>query len=320
MTSQRVIECPALALYAYCPLLRTMANKVLVTGASGLLGREVFKRFVEEKWDTFGLAYSRVHGDLHKVNLCDEKEVEAVLERFKPQVVIHAAAERRPDVVANQAEAAVALNVTATQSLVKLCSMRNIYLLYISTDYVFDGKDPPYSPSAATNPLNAYGTTKRDGENVVLQNPKFGVLRVPVLYGPVEYLGESAVTTLFSSVMDSKKSVKMSDYEQRYPTHVINCAQVCVGLAKEHVRSNSASGIWHFSGEEVFTKYAMSLAMADLFGLGSDHLAPVKEASAGATRPYDCHLDSSATTKIVPITYIPFSEGIKKVLEPFCQA
>lgn len=287
-------------------------SRALVTGASGLLGREVLKCFAGGKWEVLGLAYSRARENLRKVDLCDPVQVEKVLTQFHPDVVVHCAAERRPDIVNNQRDKAEALNVNATQILAELCSKRNIYLLYISTDYVFDGKDPPYVPSAPTNPINAYGLTKRDGEGVVLQHAGLGVLRVPVLYGPLESLGESAVTTLFSLVRDPTKPAKVSDYEQRYPTHVINCAQVCLGLAEQRL-----AGIWHFSGRESFTKYTMALAMAEVFGLSGNHLTGVKEPSSGAVRPYDCHLDSSATEKIVPVTYIPFREGIKAVLEPF---
>ena len=294
-----------------------MAKKVLVTGASGLLGREIFKCFSAAKWEILGLAYSRAKDDLKKVDLCNRMEVESVLEEFEPKVVIHAAAERRPDVVDKQTDMAVAVNVGATEILADLCSKKNIYLLYISTDYVFDGSNPPYAPDAPTNPLNTYGLTKRDGETMVLKHSGFGVLRVPVLYGPVEYLGESAVTTLFSAVMDSKNTTKMSNHEQRYPTHVTNCAQVCLGLAEKQVSSGDAAGIWHYSGTEVFTKYTIGLAMAKLFNLSADHLIPVLGPSGGAPRPYDCHLDGSATTNMFPISYIPFRDGIKNLLEPF---
>lgn len=294
-----------------------MAKRVLVTGASGLFGREILKCFAATQWEVLGLAFSRASGDLKKVDLCDRAQVEAVLDEFRPSVVVHAAAERRPDVVEKQTNVAVALNVDATQTLAELCCKRDTYLLYISSDYVFDGKDPPYAPSAPTNPLNTYGRTKRDGELVILQNPKFGVLRVPILYGPLETLGESAVTVLFSAVLDSSKPAKMCDYQLRYPTHITNCSQVCVGLAEKYVSGGNAAGIWHYSGQEMFTKYKMALVMAESFGLSTDHIVPVREPPGGAPRPHDCHLESSATLKAVSVDYIPFREGIKKVLEPF---
>lgn len=249
-------------------------------------------------------------------------EVEGVLNDFKPNVVVHAAAERRPDVVSKQPESAKALNITATASLAELCKEKGIFLLYISTDYVFDGKSPPYKPEAPTNPLNTYGESKRDGELETLKYSEHAVLRVPILYGEVEYLGESAVTTLFSAVKDSTKETSVSDYQRRYPTHVADVAYVCSQLAKRHVEAvpgSPAAGIWHWSASECYTKYAMACTMAELFGLPTSHLIPVREPEVGATtRPYDTQLDPTATVRAIGHTpSVPFREGIQQSLQPY---
>lgn len=294
-----------------------MAKKVLVTGASGLLGREILKQFIANQWEVLGLAFSRAKEGLRKVDLCDVKQVETVLDQFNPTIVVHAAAERRPDVVDKQTQLAAALNVTATESLASLCSKRSIYLLYISSDYVFDGKNPPYKPSDSTNPLNTYGQLKLDGELAVLKYTQFGILRIPVLYGQIESLSESAVTVLFKAVSNPSKRAELNDLQLRFPTHVADCAQVCVGLANKQVSSNDAGGIWHWSGAECFTKYTMAVAMAEVFGLSSGHLVPDKSMPSGAPRPYDCKLDNSETKKIVDVQQTPFREGIKKALKSF---
>ena len=294
-----------------------MANKVLVTGASGLLGRAVLQSFTKAGWDVLGLAYSRAREGLRKVDLCDPKQVENVLDEFQPQVVIHSAAERRPDVVDKKSDSALALNVNATESLVSLCAQRSIYMLYISSDAVFDGKAPPYKPDSATNPLSIYGQSKRDGEIAVLKHAGMGVLRLPVLYGVVEDLSESSVTTVFSVLLNSDKPGKVSDYERRYPTHVADCAAVCLGLAEKQIQSGDAQGIWHWSSNECYTKYTMAGVMAELFSLKNDHLVPVREPSGGAPRPFDSHLDASETEKAIPINRTLFREGIKQVLERF---
>lgn len=294
-----------------------MAKKVLVTGASGLLGREILKQFVSNEWDALGLAYSRIYGSLRKIDLCDEAQIETVLDEFSPTVVVHSAAERRPDVVEKQTQTATALNVGATEKLASLCASRNIYLLYISSDYVFDGNDPPYKPEALTNPLNTYGQMKLDGEIAVRRYKQFGVLRIPVLYGNVESLGESAVTSLFQAVMDSSKPAKMNDFQLRYPTHVTDCAQVCVGLAGKYLSKENACGIWHWSSEECYTKYSMAVAMAEVFGLSSDHLIADKSPPSGAPRPFDCKLDTSETKKIVSVQQTPFKDGVRAALKSY---
>ena len=302
----------ALCHVLFYDVIKMAARKVLITGASGLLGRELMRRFRREGWECKGLAYSRVRGSLVRVDLCEREEVEGVVEDFKPHIVVHSAAERRPDVVSKKEEQAKALNVGATEILTQICQQRSIFLLYISTDYVFDGLQPPYSPQAPTNPLNAYGVSKRDGELAVQNYQRSAVLRVPVLYGAVETLAESAVTTLLSSVLDSSKEARMSHYEQRYPTHIQDVAQVCEGIC-----SRQAAGVWHCSGGERLTKYSMACIMAEVFGLPSTHLLAVTEPSGGTPRPYDSQLDCSSTQSVVPTAQTPFRAGIRQVLEPF---
>ena len=185
------------------------ARKVLITGASGLLGRELMRRFRQEKWQNLGLAFTRARESLLRVDLRDRAEVEKVLVDFRPTVVVHAAAERRPDEVERHPEAALALNVSATETLAELCSKHGIFLIYMSSDYVFDGRNPPYSPDSPTNPPNTYGQSKKDGETAVLKHAGTVVLRVPILYGQVEQLGESSVTAVFSLVLNSDRESKV---------------------------------------------------------------------------------------------------------------
>ena len=174
-----------------------MNKRVLITGASGLLGRAIVKEFTQSEngWEVLGLAYSRAKGALRKVDLKSKDEVDSVVEEFKPSIVIHSAAERRPDVVEKKEEETKMLNVDATRTIAEASAKANAFFLYISTDYVFDGTNPPYKPTDKPNPLNKYGQSKLDGENVTLEFlPRSGVLRVPILYGPVEHIHESAVT------------------------------------------------------------------------------------------------------------------------------
>lgn len=181
--------------------------RVLITGASGLLGRAIMKQFSNsDKWDVLGLAHSRATGVLKKVDLLDFDETKRVVKNFKPHILIHAAAERRPDVVENDEETCMKLNVGVTKTLASAINELNSdagapehFMLYISTDYVFDGSSPPYKPHDEANPLNKYGKSKLAGEQVMqAYNSDGGILRVPILYGKVESIKESAVTGVFS--------------------------------------------------------------------------------------------------------------------------
>ncbi len=150
--------------------------KVLLTGASGLLGRAVHSQCNEKGYDTKALAFTRSDPakQLVKLDLTDSAAVEACLKDFRPDVVIHTAAERRPDVVEKDPTASHAINVDAPASIATIASKLDKVplLINISTDYVFDGSKPPYKVDDAPNPLNAYGVSKLQGERAVAEHAK----------------------------------------------------------------------------------------------------------------------------------------------------
>ncbi|GFR91983.1 methionine adenosyltransferase 2 subunit beta-like [Elysia marginata] len=296
-----------------------MAKRVLVTGASGLLGRECLKAFADDpEWTSLGLAFSRSSGGLKKVNLTDPAETAAAVREFKPSVILHSAAERRPDVVEKDPEKTNKINVESTENLCQLASELGAYVIFISTDYVFDGTKPPYKPGDPTCPLNKYGQSKADGEKVVLKaNPDNIVFRVPVLYGEVERLDESAVTILFSKVKDTSKPAEMNHCERRYPTFCADLGRAIKVLANSRAKDPTLTGEFHWSGDEMLTKYDMAVIMAELFGLPTSHIVADTKPAVGVPRPFDCHLDCGRMDALGVVKRTPFREGIKSCLEKY---
>ncbi|KAF9530300.1 hypothetical protein CPB83DRAFT_851344 [Crepidotus variabilis] len=272
--------------------------KILVTGASGVLGTAVFQAFKSSGYDVVGLANSRSGGQYTKLDLTNTEEVTKLLKKLQPDWVIHCAAERRPDVAEKDPAAAQKLNAEVPGNLSKLAKDLNFKLIYISTDYVFDGTSPPYTPSSATNPVNLYGKSKRDGEVAVLEvnGAKATVLRVPVLYGPAPHNSDSAVNILLDVVQDqSGKTYKMDHYATRYPTNVADIAAFLVRLS---TLKKALPPILHYSGEEPFTKYEMCLVLAKILGLPHKHITADAEPPTGdgaTSRPRDCHLYTKET-------------------------
>jgi len=164
------------------------------------------------------------------------------LNEIRPQAVIHCAANRFPDKVDKDPEGTRVLNVEASRNLAKLCADRDVFLIYISTDYVFSGKpgEAPYEADAATGPTNLYGQTKLDGEAAVLGEYKAAgkeglgvVLRVPVLYGEADKPEDSAVNILTETVrkaaQNGAKEVSMDHWALRFPTNTADVGRVCRG-------------------------------------------------------------------------------------------
>uniref|UniRef100_A0A3Q4NBJ4 Methionine adenosyltransferase 2 subunit beta n=1 Tax=Neolamprologus brichardi TaxID=32507 RepID=A0A3Q4NBJ4_NEOBR len=259
------------------------APRVLVTGATGLLGRAVCREFHSAGWTVTGTGYRRARLRLLRCDLTDEDAVRGLLHEYKPDVIVHCAAERRPDVMERHTEAAVNLNVHATSTLAKEAATCGALFLYISTDYVFDGRNPPYGEDDSPNPLNVYGRSKLEGEREALRHcPGAVVLRVPVLFGEVESVTESVVTSLYLKVQEaSEESCTLDHVLQRFPTDARDVAAVCRKLSERARQDPSIKGVFHFSGKEQMTKYEMAVAIAQAFNLPSGHLIPVSEQPAG---------------------------------------
>lgn len=295
------------------------SRRVLITGATGLLGRAVYKEFRQNNWHALGCGFRRARPKFEQVNLLDSDAVHHIIYDFQPHVIVHCAAERRPDVVENQPDAAAQLNVDASGNLAKEAAAIGAFLIYISSDYVFDGTDPPYGEEDIPSPLNLYGKTKLEGEKAVLENNLgAAVLRIPVLYGEVEKLEESAVTVMFDKIQFSNKSANMDHWQQRFPTHVKDVATVCRQLAEKRMLDPSIKGTFHWSGNEQMTKYEMACAIADAFNLPSSHLRPITDSPVlGAQRPRNSQLDCSKLETLGIGQRTPFRIGIKESLWPF---
>ncbi|KAJ2355684.1 hypothetical protein IWW50_003157, partial [Coemansia erecta] len=231
--------------------------KVVVTGASGLLGRAVVKEAEKRNLEVIGTAFSRATDKLEKLDLSDQAAVSAFLSKHQPQAVIHCAAEKRPDVAESNQPAVEQLNAQVPGYLARLAKQINAFFVYISTDYVFDGTKPPYQVDDQPNPLNFYGRTKLAGEKAVLAaNEQAVILRVPVLYGEAESASESAINVLVDLVRGSANA-KVDALQARFPTCTDDVARVLLDMAEVSVGAagEAISGIFHFSAKEELTKY-----------------------------------------------------------------
>lgn len=289
-----------------------MARTVLITGATGLLGRQVVKAFKQENWDVKGTGFSRADGNtILKVDLGSESELTKALDDTKPQAVVHCAANRFPDKVDKDPEGTRKLNIDASKSLAKLCAERDIVVIYISTDYVFSGKegDAPYEADAQTGPTNLYGQTKLDGEEAVFGEYKAAgkeglavVLRVPVLYGQAETPAESAVNVLTDAVKKAQNgtSVTMDHWSLRYPTNTEDVARICQDVVSKYLETTDRTSlprVLQFSSEDKFTKYEICQLFADILGADIKAMAANAQGNdpnASVQRPYDCHLSTKA--------------------------
>src|SRR5690606_8717745 len=142
------------------------------------------------------------------------------------------------------------------------------------------------------------------------------VLRVPVLYGLTDDLAESAVTVIAESVADPAPK-RLDHWAARYPTFTDDVAVVLRQIVERRRREPSFGGVYHWSGDERFTKYEMARAIAEIWEIDASHLQPDSAEPAGAPRPRDCQLDCSALEALGIGHRSRFRDALKACIEPF---
>ncbi|KHO01475.1 NAD dependent epimerase/dehydratase family protein [Metarhizium album ARSEF 1941] len=310
-----------------------------VTGATGLLGREIMAAFRQSPaWRVKGTACSRADGvEIVKVDLENEdsNELNVLLDQVKPHVIVHAAAQRFPDRVDKDPEGARALNIDASRRLARVALSRGILLIYISTDYVFPGipGDAPYEADATPQPTNLYGQTKFDGERAILDEAaKAGkpgaaiVLRVPVLYGHAETPAESAVNVLMESVCEGAR-IKMDHWAVRYPTNTADVGRVCRDVAAKYLdagesgHGRSLPSILQFSSEDKMTKYEICQLFGQIMGLDTSNIeanTQGNDPNATVQRPYDCHLSTKLLQELgIDVSTCNFADWWRREVRAF---
>jgi dTDP-4-dehydrorhamnose reductase len=260
--------------------------KVLVCGSSGLVGNDLCFLFEKENIDYVGIHNTRPRKQSYKINLFDSNELNAFLDKENPTVCVNCIADRNVDGCETNWENTKRLNVDIPAILAKICSQRNIFLIHISTDYVFDGRSSPYSPTSQVNPLQNYGITKLLAEcRVKTLAPNSCILRVPVLYtNTYTNLSETAVTVLGKKVMNRVEPVKEDNYSVRRPIFI---PDLCTFIL--HCIQTKAIGTYHFyNPEDKTTKYEMCKRIGIFLQQPTDHILPSNDPpSNDASRPYD---------------------------------
>ncbi|RDU98149.1 dTDP-4-dehydrorhamnose reductase family protein [Trinickia dinghuensis] len=292
---------------------------VAVIGASGLLGRAVTRELdARAGWRVVPTAHRRTQARRTALDIRDSAAVASFVDRVRPDAIVIAAAERRPDICERDPQAARALNVDAVRTIASAARQCGAWVLSISTDYVFNGSAPPYRIDDSPAPLNAYGHSKLEGERALAESTDFGcVLRLPLLYGPVVDWSESAVTSLVPAIVASKapgaSPAPMDAWATRYPTYTPDVAYAIRGMLEQHADGKTIRGIAQWSGDEPMTKFEIASRIARALCIDA-RLEPQAASVEATPRPRDCHLDSSRLEALGIGRRTPFDVAIADVL------
>ncbi len=211
--------------------------KYLITGASGQLGYDAKRELLKRKIAKTDIATPRTA----EMDITDQKAVEKYVENFRPDVIIHCAAYTNVDGAESDEETCRKVNVDGTKNLVKAAEKVSAKIIYISTDYVFDGETPePYQVDDLVNPQSIYGKSKYEGEKVVQGYLKHFIVRTAWVFG---INGHNFVKTILKVGRD-RNEVTVVDDQIGSPTYTVDLAKFLVVLSE-----SDKYGIYHATNE-----------------------------------------------------------------------
>lgn len=232
--------------------------KVFVTGVKGQLGYDVVNELEKRGHTAIGV-------DIEDLDITDAAAVEKMITEAAPEAVIHCAAWTAVDAAEDNEEKCRQVNVNGTENIAKVCKKLNCKMMYISTDYIFDGKGTrPWEPDdPVTTPLNVYGQTKYEGELAVRNNvEKFFIVRIAWVFGK----GKNFIKTMLNLGKTHDHLTVVND-QYGTPTYTYDLARLLVDMIETdkygnyHATNEGSYITWYDFACEIFRQAGMDVAV-----------------------------------------------------------
>lgn len=289
--------------------------KVFVTGVGGQLGHDVINELKKRGYDCVGSdIIGKSDENYVKLDITDNDAVERVMSNIRPDAVIHCAAWTAVDAAEDEENKATvyAVNVTGTKNIAEVCKNLGCKMVYISTDYVFNGQgtEPWTADCKDYAPLNYYGQTKLEGELAVSKiHEKYFIVRIAWVFG---FNGKNFIKTMIN-VGKTHDTVRVVNDQIGTPTYTYDLARLLVDMAE-----TEKYGYYHATNEGGFISwYDFCCEFYRQYGL-TTKVIPVTTAENGlskAARPFNSRLDKS---KLIEEGFKPlpdWKDAVKRYLQ-----
>lgn len=272
--------------------------KVLIFGGFGLLGNDIFRVFQENGIDI--IRYSK-----DTVNLLEKNKLQQVIHELKPEIVIHSAGFTNVELGESNTRELYSINCIGTYNLIQSLIDIKSKLIYISTDYVFDGNsNRPYNEDDIISPLNQYGWSKAISEDIIRANlSDYYIIRSSWLFG----MGKCFPKTILEKLKNGEE-ISVIDDQYGNPTYTLDLASALLKLF------SLPFGTYHLSNASHTSWYELACKVAQISGMNSDLITPIKtvESNYGAKRPYYSVLSNDKWN-----SYYPSLRHYEDALEKF---
>lgn len=261
--------------------------KILVTGVKGQLGFDVVNELTKRGHEAIGV-------DIAEMDVTDKDSVDRVICAVQPQAVIHCAAWTAVDAAEDNEDKVRAVNATGTQNIADACKKIDAKMMYISTDYVFDGQGTnPWQPDCKDYaPLNVYGKTKLEGELAVANTlDNYFIVRIAWVFG---VNGKNFIKTMLN-VGKTHDTVRVVNDQIGTPTYTYDLARLLVDMIETdkygyyHATNEGGYISWYDFTKEIYRQAGYTTKVI-----------PVSTQEYGlskAARPFNSRLDKSKLTE-----------------------
>ncbi|MHA1268793.1 MAG: dTDP-4-dehydrorhamnose reductase [Candidatus Helarchaeota archaeon] len=284
--------------------------KVLIIGAAGLLGNKIYN-YGKEKYDIY-LADINYLNFLKKDKFCriDITDYNLMYEKIteiSPDWVILTAALTNVDLCEINQDLAYQVNKKGTENVANIVKKINSKLIYISTDFVFDGNKRIYNEDDIPNPISYYGRSKLEGEKSVKEiGIPYLIIRTSVLFGwHLDPKNQNYVSWVYDKLKNNEK-INITISQWNTPTLADNLAQAILKSIDKNIL-----GLYHMAGGECINRYNFALKIANIFNLNESLINPIEEFKQKARRPkYSC-LDITKASKDLNFHFYDINDALK---------
>ena len=259
--------------------------RVLVTGVKGQLGHDVMDELAAKGIEGIGV-------DVEEMDITDAAACEKVITEAKPDAVIHCAAYTAVDAAEDNVELCRKVNAEGTRNIAKVCKALDIKMMYISTDYVFNGEGlRPWEPDDHREPLNVYGLTKYEGEIAVEQNlEKYFIVRIAWVFG---VNGKNFIKTMLR-LGQERGAVSVVNDQIGSPTYTYDLSKLLVAMIQ-----TDKYGRYHATNEGLCSWYEFACEIFRQAGMDEVKVTPVDSSGfpAKAKRPQNSRMSKEKLTE-----------------------
>ncbi|MCC6838311.1 MAG: NAD(P)-dependent oxidoreductase [Bacteroidia bacterium] len=294
-------------------------KKILITGSNGLLGQKLvyaLKKRKDVQTIATALGANRLidqQGYIYEsMNIADQPNVEAVIKKYQPDVVINTAAMTNVDACESKREECWTLNVLAVEYMIDAIKKHcpQTHFIHLSTDFIFDGeKGSAYTEEDAPNPLSYYALSKWEAEKrVQISGIKWAIGRTIIVFGIVDNMSRSNIVLWAKDALTKGQKINVVDDQFRSPTLAEDLAQGCILIADK-----GATGIYNLAGPDTFSILDLVYKVADFWKLDKSLVSPSKSNTLNqpAKRPPRTGLIIDKARKDLGYAPHTFEQGLK---------